>query len=108
MVRGHMVVHVHHYSSSDVIFNSPFIQLTFSILFLKIPDSVHAISIPSQYSELPLLASKSFQLGQLFIKASRHKQYQNKWYGDNIWRKIIEQNHNSGPITKTRNKRCIA
>ena len=44
--------------------------------------------------------SKSFQLRQLFIRASRHKPYQNKWYGDNVWRKILEQNHNSGPITK--------
>ena len=44
--------------------------------------------------------SKSFQLRQLFIQASRHKPYQNKWYGDNVWGKILEQNYNSGPITK--------
>ena len=62
--------------------------------------NVIAICIPNRYSEPSSLMSKSFQLRQLFIQASRHKPYQNKWYGDNVWGKILEQNYNSGPITK--------
>ena len=46
------------------------------------------------------MISKSNRLRLLFIEASRHKEYQNRWHSDDAWRKILQENHNAKAITK--------
>jgi len=53
------------------------------------------------------LMSKSHRLRLLFTQACLNKEYQNKWYGDNVWVEILTEYNNNEPVTKPEINRAL-
>ena len=51
--------------------------------------------------------SKSNRLRLLFTQACLNKEYQNKWYGDNVWVEILTEYNNNEPVTKPEINRAL-